>query len=252
VTHPDTSIKKLTGLLRRLRKGSDAPPAAGETPDLGEPVLSQLVLSMLMWEASSGQARSALRRVRDSVVDLNELRVCVPDEIETMLGERYPLAGERALRLRSVLHEVFRRQHTMSLAHLADLGKREARVYLETLPGMTSYAAARVVVATLGGHAVPVDDRLRDLLAGEGAVPRTMRVEEAGSWIEHHVKAEDALGTHLLLQAWSDEAGRPPRQERQPKEHEAPTAPPAPASAGREPARPDAPPRRKSKARTGG
>lgn len=224
----DASPKKFQTLLRRLRKEEPPAPPAPEGPTGAEPVLTQLLYAMLLADASTGQATAALRRVREAIVDLNELRVFVPDEIVQTLGERYPLVNERALRLRLMLGAIFTRQHTMSLAPIAQMPKREARAYLDSLEGVMPFAAARVAVVCLGAHAVPVDERLRDLLAGEGVIDPAMPVEDAASWVERAVKAEDALATHLAFQAWSDEHGHTPKRD---KEAFAPPAPPPEAAA---------------------
>src|SRR6185295_6840714 len=83
VTSPDPT-KKLAALLKKLKgqhAALEAPGVIPEPPDEFDALVHQLLFSMLLWEASTGQARSAIKRVRDSVVDYNELRVCVPDEV---------------------------------------------------------------------------------------------------------------------------------------------------------------------------
>ncbi|MCE7975435.1 MAG: hypothetical protein DYG92_14115 [Leptolyngbya sp. PLA1] len=242
MTAAEASSKKFASLLKRLRKANpapqEAPAAEGE-----DPIVTQLVYSMLLWEASSGQARAAFRRVRESLVDFNELRVCVPEEIASIIGERYPLSAERALRMRSVLHAVFVARHQLSLAHLASAPKREARASLEALEGIPHFVAARVVLVSLGGHAVPVDERLRDLLAAEKVIAPDLPPAAAGHALERLVRAEDSLDTHTTLAAWSDEEGHPPRRER-PAISEPPEAPRA------EPPRTDPPRAKNAKAKT--
>ena len=211
--------KKLNSLLKKLRGQHSelAPPAVTpEPPDEFDSFVHQLVFSMLCWEASTSQARNALKRIRESVVDYNELRVCVSDEVSHIIGDKYPLSIERAIRLRTALNEVFNRQHAVSLKHLAEGGKREARQYLDTLPGCPPYAAARVCVVSGLGHAVPVDERLLSLLTDEQIIADDASVEQAASWLEHHVKAEESLDVHLLFQAWSDEHGHAPKRDKRP------------------------------------
>jgi endonuclease III len=211
--------KKLNTLLKKLRaQHADlaAPVVTPEPTDEFDPFVHQLMFSMLCWEASTAQARNALKRVRDSVVDYNELRVCVSDEVAHMIGDKYPLGLERAIRLRTTLNDIFNRQHGISLKHLPELSKREARQYLDSLPGCPSYVAARVCVTGGLGHAIPVDERLLDLLVEEGVLDAKMSVEQGASWLEHHVKAEESLEVHLLLQAWSDEQGHAPKRDKRP------------------------------------
>lgn len=203
-------VRALAKLLRSLEaRYEPAPPpvVTPDTPDAFDALMHQLVYSLLQWEASTGQAKAAMRRLRDAVVDYNELRVCVPDEVTEILGEKYPFAHERALRMRGVLNDVFRRQHAMSLEHLRALPKREARAWLDGIDGMPAYVAARLVLVELGGHALPCDGRLRALLVVKGVLEEDATAESGCSWLERHVAAENALKTHLLLQTWADEEG---------------------------------------------
>jgi hypothetical protein len=66
------------------------------------------------------------------------------------------------------------------------------------------------------GHAVPVDERLCELLVAEQVIEKDATVEQATSWLEHHIKAEEGRETCLLLQAWSDEHGHAPKRDKRP------------------------------------
>lgn len=210
MTTPD-SAKKLAGLLRRLKETTPLPePMPAPAPAWLEPAVEELVFSMLVWEARSAQAREAIQRLRASVVDYNELRVSLPEEIRQVLGERYPRGSDRAARLRATLNELYRREHRVTLQPIASAGKREARSYLETLEGMPHFVASRVFLVACGGHAAPVDERIRNMLAEEGVVGADETPETVSAWLERHVKAGDALGVYGSLQAAADEHGRRP------------------------------------------
>jgi endonuclease III len=216
VTTGDPS-KKLAALLRRLRTafGEVSVESAGTIPPAPpwtEAALDELILSFLMWESTASKARAAMKRVRECVVDYNELRVCLAHELVEFMGERYPRATERAERMHAAFTDLYRREHGMTLARLGEAPKRDALGYLASLEGVPHYVAARVLLVSLGGHAVPVDDRLRALLVEEGVVEQGTTPEQASSWLEHHVRAADAGATHALLQAWSDEGQ--PRKDR--------------------------------------
>jgi hypothetical protein len=218
VTSPDPT-KKLASLLKKLKAqhpALEAPSVLPDPPDDFDALVHQLLFSMLLWEASTGQAKAAIKRVRDSVVDYNELRVCVPDEVAQVMGEKYPLGHERAMRLRSMLNDIYQRQHAISLAHLPEMGKREARHYLESLDGCPSFVASRLCLLGSIGHAVPVDERLCDLLVQEQVLEPGTSLEAAAGWLDRHVRSEEALETYLLLQAWSDEHGHPPKRDKRP------------------------------------
>mgnify|MGYP005838595753 CR=1 FL=1 len=221
----DAGVRRLTALLKKLRgKAPEASLPAGVAGPAGDEMLvgvdagvHRLLHSMLLWEASSSQAKGALRRLREAFVDANELRVSMPDEIACVLGEKYPRGEERAARLRLVLHDVYKRHHALTLAPLAQAGKREARAALESLEGIPHYAAARVFLLEFGGHAVPCDERLRTLLVGERVLEESLSVEAASGWLERHIRAEDAPEAHAALQAWSDEHGTSARRASKPE-----------------------------------
>jgi hypothetical protein len=202
--------KKLAALLKRLRAGAGGvvltpPPVAPDAPDGFDDLLHELVFSMMLWETTTTHAKNAVRKLREHFADANELRVCMPDDTVQCLGERYPLARERALRLRHALHDVFQRQQVLSLAALHAVPRKDAAAFLESLDGMPLFVAQRVCVVSLEGHACPVDGRMRDHLAAERIVPEGVPAAEVSRFIAQHTRAEDALSTYLLLQQWSDE-----------------------------------------------
>jgi hypothetical protein len=258
VTTPDPT-KKLVSLIRRLKglhAAPECPSVAPDPPDEFDALTHQLVFSILLWEASTGQAKAAMRRIREAVVDYNELRVCVPDEVAHVLGDKYPLAHERAMRMRSILNDVYHRQHAISLKHLGEIGRREARAYLDSLEGVPPFVSARVCLVAGIGHAIPADERLCDLLMQEQVLEAGTSPAAGASWLERHIRAEEALDTHLVLQAWSDEHGHPPRRDRRAVQGEPRTAPAAEKKPlrpvkPRTSTKPEAARKSKSKPRTG-
>lgn len=194
--------RKFKSLLRSIGKGPDAPPAEPEN------ALESLLLSFLMWETSSDKALTALGKIRQHIVDLNDLRVTMPQELVGMIGERYPRAQDRALRMRATLRDIYLREHAMSLEGITEAGKRDVRRYIETLEGMVPYVAARVMLLRFGVHAVPVDDQLRDRLAEEGVTAADADPAELGTWITRQVKAGTGVETHFALQGWVDDGAK--------------------------------------------
>jgi len=212
-------IRRFNSLMRRLRSRGAEPvfepaSAVGPVPEWCDGSLDEFLLSFLMWESTTAKARAALRRLRECVVDYNELRVCLPHELADFMGDRYPRAQERAERLHAALTDLYRREHAMTLARLAEAPKRDALAYLASLDGVPPYVPARVLLTSLGGHAIPVDERLLTLLVSEGVFDASASIESAASWLERHVRATEALQTHLLLQGMSDEG--PAKKDRKP------------------------------------
>ncbi|MCC6425562.1 MAG: hypothetical protein IT435_01945 [Phycisphaerales bacterium] len=210
------SSKKLATLLKRLktRFGPGVEKDPPTTPAWDEPLVDELVFSFLLWEATSPQARNAFKRLKESYIDYNELRVSLPVETAAILGERYPRGEERSGRLRAALFDLYKREYAVTFSSLADGGKRDVRAYLESLDGVPAYAVDRMMLLAFGAHAAPIDDRLRDLLADEGVIDSDTPCDEAASWLARQVKAEDALITHRILRAWADEQAPEHRKSR--------------------------------------
>ena len=213
------------------KPGTDAPTPAFPGED---PVVVELVRSFLLWEVGGGAADRAIAAIRRHAVDLNELRVFLPDEIASMLGEGDPRSQERAERLRACLNDIYMREHDVRLTHLLEEGKRDTRHYVETLDGMHPFVAARLVLLCLGGHAFPVDSRLRDALAKARAIPPEQTPQEAASWVERQVRAGEALPAYLALEALVEQqAARATPSGRAPSRAKAGGKRPASATASR-------------------
>lgn len=192
----------LKSLFKSLRSTYGAPeaPAAPEDP------IDEFLWAFLVWETSTSKAENALKRIQSTVVDINELRVSLPGEIIAMLGERYPLVEERAVRMRAALDDIFRREHAVSLASLKSLGKREAKQYLDSIDAIPGYVSSRVTLIALGGHAAPLDQRTLDLMMAEEIFEPGTSIEDATAALTRVIKAADSMESFLLLQAWSDDA----------------------------------------------
>ncbi len=210
--------KEVASLVKRLK--SEYPGAAPGSPSAGagggsaspcdieptEPLLCEFVRSFMIWEATTAKADAVLKRLHEAVVDFNELRICLPDELVRIIGERYPRVEERALRLRAALGEIYHRQHAVTLEPLAEMSKRDAKEYLDSLEGVPRFVSSRVLLLRMGAHTAPVDGRLsKRLIEAEIAEPGSSP-EAAAVSLERKVRAGDLLDVYRLLQAWADDA----------------------------------------------
>ncbi len=207
--------KELTALLRTLRADfaeelTSPPPPTCCSFDPGEPVLGCFLRSFLMWESTAAKAAQALRKLELAIVDFNELRACMPDEIVRIIGERYPRAAERALRLRTGLNIIFSREHRVTLEPLAGLERKEAREHLERIDGVPAFVAARVCLLALSHHSAPVDSRIHRRLIEAKVVGADSHAEDAGAMLEKKTRAGELPEVYLLLQRWADEANYQP------------------------------------------
>ncbi len=204
--------KNLTKLLTKLSAagkpaaaGHPAPvPAPTDQEPRPDPVLDQLVFSMCLWESATDHAMALAARVQSVFVDLNELRVAFADEVAAALGDTSPQAAERAARLQSALNEIYERHHTLSLADLPTMGKREARAYIESIDALPQFVGARLLLLCCEVPAMPVDERLRSALAAERIIEADATIESAAHLLEKLIPSDQFAATSLLLQSWCD------------------------------------------------
>lgn len=213
-----TAADPLAALLRSLAAahGEPARPARPDPGGLFDPHIGELVHAFMVWEAGETLAGEAMARLHESLVDYNELRVCLPEDTVSMIGEKYPLAHERAARLHAALGEIYRREHAMSLSRAWEFSKRDARAYLLSLDGMHPFIALRVFLLGMGGHAAPVDSRIRSTLVAAQAVDDKSDEGTIASHLERTLRAGEAERAYLLLESGWAHAPRPkpPRESR--------------------------------------
>jgi hypothetical protein len=209
VVSPDPS-KKLNALMKKLRGTygeAVIDPGHEGCPESADGLLWHLVFSFLAWEASTARAVVANKRLHGCVVDYNELRVCLSDELVRMVGDRYPRALERVTRLRSTLNDLYRREHAVTLKSLPDMPKREARQRLDSLEGLPPFVSARMLLLSLGGHAFPLDHRIHQALLSEDAAPENF--DEAAAWLERQFRVGEAAPAYTLIEAWMNDRPLP-------------------------------------------
>lgn len=222
-------MKNATEYARKLRRAlASARATAARSPSRvpNTDATGHIILSQLMRFAPDGPAAAGFRRIRESTVDVNELRVTTIAELIDMLGPDFPqarLAAEAVLR---ALNAVFNRCHHLDLGFLQNMAKREAREWLDSLDGMTPFSAAVVVMRALGHHAVPIDDVTLAWLRGEKLIDPAADAPTVQAFFERLVPAgrEETWFTALRRVAWT-------RGARRAKPVAADTSSPTPAAA---------------------
>lgn len=192
--HGGEYAKRLRHLFNQLIRRYGKPVPCEPTDPLG-----QMLIAILNGNTSHHKAMTAFRRLREQMVDLNELRVTPVSELARALGPSIPQAEVKAQRIVDVLNDIRRRHDTLDLSFLKQRGRREAREYLESLEGVDRATAASVTLMSLGGHAIPVDELTLQVLKKEGVVSPGADLVEVQSFLEHHIAASDAMAFAQLL-----------------------------------------------------
>jgi endonuclease III len=188
-------VKRLLGqLTRKFGK-----------PEASEPLdpIEQLIIGILAGCTTLNKAHAVYRRLRQHVVDLNELRVTPASELAEQIGDGVPLAVQKARRIVDALNAIRKRQDSLDLSFLKQRGRREAREYLEAIDGVDRATAASVMLYSLGGHAVPLDDLLLYVLRKEDLVDPKAEPAEVQSFLEHCLHASHAQSGYELLSRYA-------------------------------------------------
>ena len=190
------ALKQLCGRLKR---------SGGKTNEssVNEPV-TELVLAALSVATTESRARSALGRLRGSFVDFNELRVARVEEITDVLGKSFPQAKEAATRITTLLQSICEKNDTLNVSHLQEGGKREAKIFFESLVGQTPYIVARVMLLSLQAHAFPVNEQMLLMLRDEGAIAPKADTTDVQGFLERQISANEIRETYGLLRAHAD------------------------------------------------
>ncbi|MDE0888233.1 MAG: histone H1-like repetitive region-containing protein [Phycisphaerales bacterium] len=195
---------KLSALLKKhhpsAEKGDLPSASASEDP------VTVLLHSWLLWEASSEQAETAMAKLMESRVDVNEIRVSLPHELAPTVGKRYPRLEERLLGIKKSLHSIYLRRHEISLNYVREKGKRDAKAEIESLDGINPFVSARVLRLSFGVHAMPADEQLSLLLHELGVINEPVEHEVLATWLASEVKVDDGHRAIAALQAAVDAA----------------------------------------------
>lgn len=198
---------KLKKAYTKLRQTVGSP----GLPDPDAP-LRRLAVAILGVGSSDHAAERALDRALTSLVDWNDVRASSASELNRATGNSIPQGTERCQRLIDALQSIFDRENELSLDRLKTVGRREARHYLEGLQGVDEYATASVILWSLGGHAIPVNDRLLQSLREADLVNPTAGRAEVQAFLERHIGATEAKRFSVIMQSFAK--GKPSSSKR--------------------------------------
>jgi len=160
-----------------------------------------LVRGAMSYDVPDARAEDAIKVIQREFVDLNELRVATELEVQDLLGQRYPAIEQRVKQITAALNAIFEKEHTLSLDRLKTISRRDARTFLRELPEMHPFVEAYVMLFALDGHALPIDESMRDFLVEEEILEEGTSIEDAQKFVEHHIKAEDCYPFFAALRA---------------------------------------------------
>lgn len=188
---------KHADVLKSLVKKMPKEFRARENPKL-DPVKA-IVLGSLTFDATDADIDDALRRIHAEFFDYNELRVATELEVQELIGPKFSRVEDRAAVIHNALQGVFESESTLKLDRLYELKKADIRAYIHSLPAMLPYVESFVMLLSFDGNALPIDETAKAFLIDQGSLEPDTSLEDAQSFVEHHVKADDSLAFFYYL-----------------------------------------------------
>lgn len=208
-------------LLKKIRKESGSPLPPVEDP------MEQLLRGIFTDYAAEARANTALTRLREAVVDINELRVTPVSEIVEIIGADYPSCRRAAEDICRALLALFNRLHHLDLSFLKKAARRTAESFMNNLHAVNAHARATVLLRCFKVPCVPADAAMCEILRREGCVEPDASVEDIQKFLASQVPSSQAATLYVQFKKYaSTHAPRKPM-----KVPAAVVAPPEPAKA---------------------
>ncbi len=188
---------KLKKAYARLRQSVPS----RRVPGADDPV-RRLAIAILGVHCGDDEGERAVDRALTTLVDWNDIRVSSALEVNKATGNTIPQGTQRCQQLIDALQAIFDCENRLSLDRLKSMGRREARHYLEQLDGVDEYAVASVILWSLGGHAIPVNDGLLQRLREADLINPLASRAEVQAFLERHVSATDAKEFCMVIRSF--------------------------------------------------
>ncbi|MEW4562411.1 hypothetical protein AB1K70_07790 [Bremerella sp. JC770] len=131
-------------------------------------ILEQLVFSAILENAPHAVAEQCYGTLQNEYFDWNEVRVTSVPELAEMFA-KHPNADAAASRVKTLLQNIFEAIYTYDLEALKKGNQGKAVASIEKY-GATPFVLGYVTQHGLGGHSIPVDRALLNLMFVLGAI----------------------------------------------------------------------------------
>lgn len=196
---------KITKLFRSLkRKHGKAEPVTYDDPVRA--IVDALVGEVMTQDAAS----KALKRMESHFVDLNDVRVCRNEEILEVFRDNSPEAEKSASAITRTLNTIFDKYDKVALDTLGQEGKRQAKKELEELTGITPFAVSYCFLTALGGHAIPLNDKMLTYLREHDLVHPEADEHDVAGFLERAISATDAYTFYHVLRTEAESRAAKP------------------------------------------
>jgi len=138
-------------------------------PSADRSVLEQLLYAHCLENAHFDKADEGFTGLAECFYDWNEVRVSTVREVAEVL-RRLPNPAVAASRIKRTLQSVFESLYSFDLQALQKQNIGKAVKLLRKYEGVTPFAVAYVTRSALGGHAIPLDEGLLQVMFALGVI----------------------------------------------------------------------------------
>lgn len=193
--------QKIKKLLNQIKEHAQKdPPVEIEGPS------EVLLLGILARTTTEKKAMDALTNLRESTVDLNDLRVTPVAEMVQIVGTSYPGARSVSEEIVQILNSIFNQIHEIDLTFLKTMAKKAAMSFIDGVDGLSPYANAFFRLRWLESTAVPLTDEGLEYLVKTDHLPEGTSMEDAQKFLGNHFKDKDAQTLSAALKIYASSA----------------------------------------------
>ena len=167
-------------------------------------ITTEIVLACLSAHTTESKARTALNRLRSGFVDFNEMRVCRTGELVEILGKNFNQGKEVSEQIIKILGAIFEKRDSLDIEDLKEMGKRDAKSFLESLTGANPYVVSRIMLRSLGAHAFPVHDQMLAMLRAEEVIEESVDAAAVQGFLERQISVSQVHKLYGLLRSNAD------------------------------------------------
>ncbi len=191
------TIVKARRLVVRVCNALERKYGAREMPS-PRPPLEELLLGVLAQGSSERSASRAYRRLTQFFVDLNEVRVSTPKDIEAAISD-LPNAEDKAYAVKETLSHVFNKRNEISLGFLEEASAAEARRFFAEMEDTDRGVIARVMLFSLGHPAMPLNAQVDRVSSRLGLIQGDGDSSESRARLEKIVPSDRMFDVHSLF-----------------------------------------------------
>ena len=167
-------------------------------PTVERSLLENLLYAACLQNASFEKANVAFERVQNSFFDWNEVRVTTVSELAEVVRD-LPDPTKTASDIKGTLQSIFESTYSFDLEAMKKQNIGQTAKQLQGYTGVSDFAVGYVTQHSLGGHAIPLDKSILDVMYIAGAISDAERDKKVVPGLERAVQKKKGIEFASLL-----------------------------------------------------